>query len=102
MAYQRHEGTVPGYLLTDVDSSDHQPLVDITFDWAPGTEPSGLSGPPENYDPGEGDEFVIVTPEGLGEEIEEAIINWLDENWERPVEPDDPDWLRDEKVDWEG
>lgn len=90
------------YGLSEDDFSkrdDAAEVITVTFDWAPGTPPSGLSGPPENYDPGEGDEFVIVTPPQLSCDAEERLIEWLDANWERPADEPDPDWLREQERD---
>lgn len=91
-----YEAVVPATVATGFWPFDESALdeVEVTFNWTPGTEPSGMYGPPENYDPGEGDYFEILTPVGLSEGAEEAVVNWLFENWERP-EPDYP-----EPVDW--
>lgn len=84
----------------EYDLADEQAeALPVTFDWAPGTPTTGLSGPPENYDPGEGDEFVIVSPPDLSCNAEDRIIEYLDANWERPADEPDPDWLRDERMD---
>lgn len=95
----RFDEAVPGRLIGQ-DPLDGT-MVDVVFDWSPGREPRGMSGPPENYDPGEGEEFNIVSPPGLSAEHEEAVIEWLDANWERPVEDDgpDPDWVYDMQRD---
>lgn len=33
---------------------------DLEVSFTPGIEPSGMSGPPENYDPGEGPEVYLI------------------------------------------
>lgn len=102
--YTHHREAVP---LSILDGSDGELVVE--FDWAPGTAPSGLSGPPEHYDPGDGDEIVITgcsydttpgIPVGLGPHEEERVVEWLDENWIRPEDDGpDPDYLRDTQRD---
>lgn len=111
MAYKA-ECDVPMRVIDPTDDADRS--LRIEFAWTPGQESTGMSGPPENYDPGSGDEFEIerasyvlkndsLVPCGLAEHEEEAVINWLDEHWPRPpAEPDDPDWARDEKEDYDG
>lgn len=86
-----HRDTIPGSLL-DPDNEDE---IEVVFDWTPGTGPTGLSGPPENYDPGSDDEFIVISPTGLTDEQEERIVEHLDANWDRPVPDDEPDWSRD-------
>lgn len=94
MSYSQHTADVPSSIALPSDPEDQSPDYDVTvvFDWAPGNPPSGLSGPPENYDPGDGDDFVIITSgeiagDDLPDHIVEQLIEWLDENWDRP-EPD--------------
>jgi hypothetical protein len=103
VSYSKHLEHVP---LSILDGSDGELIVQ--FEFRAGTPPSGLSGPPENYDPGEGDEFVIgrccydtapQIPVGLGEHEEERVIDWLNENWDRPYDGPDEDWLRDMRRD---
>lgn len=86
-------------LPSDPEDQSREDDVRVVFEWSPGSEPSGLSGPPENYDPGEGDEFNIVSSGSvagadLPDDVEERLVNWLDENWERPV--DEPPDYRDD------
>lgn len=101
--YTIHTAHVP---LSILDGSDGELIV--TFDWAAGTAPSGISGPPENYDPGEADEFNITAAHYdvapgvsvlLADREEEQVIEWLDANWERPDDGPDPDWVRDMQRD---
>ena len=78
------------------DESREGPPIPVEFEWTEGTPPSGISGPPENYDPGEGDYFNIVSHD-FDDATEERVIEWLDQHWQRP----EPDWdylndLRDE------
>lgn len=74
--------------------------VAVEFEWRPGTPPSGLSGPPENYDPGEGDEFTIIAVEPfVADSHHDTLIEWLDDNWERPDDEPDPDDIRDQRRD---
>lgn len=110
MAYKA-EQDVPMRVIDADDDADR--YVRVEFAWTPGQEPTGLSGPPENYDPGCGDEFEIerafyvlkndsLVPCGLADHEQESVIEWLDEHWTRPdLEQPDPDWLRDEQEDSE-
>ncbi len=77
------------------DQDDGNGEIDIAFDWTPGQAPSGLTGPPENYDPGSGDEFDLLGASGvkwdgtsfpfmLCAEWEAKIVEYLNEEWERP------------------
>lgn len=85
-----------------LDPEDEERELEVTFDWVSGYPPAGLSGPPEDYDPGSGDEFYILSvayigphdvhiPYGFGQADDDKIIEWLDEHWERP-EPEDYDF----------
>ena len=71
----------------DVIEAGEGGLLSVSFLWHPGTEPSGMSGPPENYDPGDGPEVDIeqVEMDGvlqlLDEEQDEALVNWIAENY---------------------
>lgn len=98
MSAKTYEAEVPASIALPSDPEDQSPDYDVTveFEWTPGTPPSGFSGPPENYDPGSGDEFYILSPteDADGARVE-AIIEWLDENWERPDDEPDWDYLRD-------
>lgn len=87
MNAKTYKAEVPSSIAWPSDPEDQSPDYDVTveFEWTAGTPPSGLNGPPENYDPGSGDEFYILSPtEDADGAREEAIIEWLDENWERP------------------
>lgn len=89
---------VPHSIFYRLDPDDQSPEgepVEVEFEWTAGRAPTGLSGPPENYDPGEADEFNIVSHD-LDEHDEERVLEWLDENWERPPEDDGYDWGRDD------
>jgi hypothetical protein len=104
--YTRHSVEVPESIALPCDPEDQsrEDTVTVVFDYHPGCEPSGLSGPPENYDPGEGPEFVIETSgtmagADLPDHVEEELVNWLLENWEAPADEPDPDWLRDQQLD---
>lgn len=106
MTYSRHATDVPSSIALPADPDDQSPDYDVRveFDYAPGCEPKGLSGPPENYDPGEGPEFVVIASGGIAgpdlpEHVDEAIANWLFENWTPPAEGPDDDRLRDERMD---
>lgn len=91
--------TVPGSVIGWEDSE-----LSVEFEYRAGSAPSGLSGPPEDYDPGEGPEIESLTatievhgekptPVPLNEEDEQKVIDWLYENGEFPDdEPDEPDW----------
>jgi hypothetical protein len=103
--YTTHQAEVPSSIALPSDPDDQSPDYDVTvvFEWAPGSPPSGMYGPPENYDPGEGDYINIVSSGSIAgadlpESVDEALVNWLYEHWEPPVEYDgpDPDWLRDD------
>ncbi len=94
--------------LSVIDPEADEGSLVVTFDWTPGQEPTGFSGPPENYDPGSADEFTILSARydvafphvvGLADHEHEAVIEWLDENWKRP-EPD-YDYLNDMRRDEE-
>lgn len=89
----RHIERIPMSVFDDRDDGDGE--IDIAFDWTPGQAPSGLTGPPENYDPGSGDEFDLIgaaqvltngttAPFMLCDEWDAKIIEYLSENWERP------------------
>lgn len=39
---------------------DGETEVEVSFEFTPGTPESGVSGPPEHYDPGSGPEFSDV------------------------------------------
>lgn len=102
--------TVP---LTVIDPTAEQDLeLEVKLGWCPGREPSGMSGPPENYDPGWGPEIEIKEVRACGgdapieitEEQEEAIAEWIACNepadWHEPDYPED--WREDEKWANEG
>ena len=100
----RHTETVPlsafaGLGEHEIDLTGHDDGLPVTFDWSPGHEPSGMSGPPEHYDPGSPDEFVIVEPADMSLNADCAITEWLDSNWERPDDGPDPDDWRDRMID---
>ena len=105
---KRFTEVVPQRVIEGDSDEDH--MIEVEFDWTPGTPATGFSGPPENYDPGSDDEFEIVgaayklegdvcVPLGLAPHEEEAVVDYLYENWERPAEEPDPDWLRDQARD---
>lgn len=81
-----HDTTVPLSVIDPTDDGDGE--IEVSFDWTPGSAPSGEFGPPENYDPGCGDEFYIVdvtgSPLGHGPAAADKIIAYLEENWDRP------------------
>lgn len=92
-----HETIVP---LSVLDPDDEGGELAVRFEWRPGTPETGrFSGPPENYDPGEPDEFTILSaayvirghhvPCGTAMHEDDKLAEWLDENWERP-EPEEP------------
>lgn len=58
--YQRANGDGP-----DIE-------IEVDFELIGGSEPSGMSGPPEHYDPGEAPEFVLVGAaiRATGEEVD--------------------------------
>lgn len=83
--------------------------LEVEFGWCPGREPSGMSGPPENYDPGDGPEIEIrkVTREGdetpltLNEDQEEALAEWIACNFV-DLEQDDGPYPEDYYDDRDG
>lgn len=95
--YIRCEAVVPAHLIGQ--EPEDGTMVDVVFDWHPGTEPSGMSGPPENYDPGEGPDFSFVEPANMTDEQDDAVVTWLMANWEPPADEADPDDLRDQMMD---
>ncbi len=69
---------------------------ELRFDIDPGEPATGMSGPPENYDPGYGPEIakiaVFVGDEDVTAFIDiEAASEYACEHWEAP-EPDYPDY----------
>lgn len=77
MTYTTHTADVPSSIALPSDPEDQSPDYDVTVEY---------------YDPGDGDDFVIISSGGtagpdLHANVEEAIIEWLNENWDRP-EPD--------------
>lgn len=91
MPYTKHIEIVP----MSVVEAEAEGEFEVAFEFRPGTPESGrFNGPPEDYDPGEPDEFVISSvsyairnsriPTALAPHEEEKVIEWLDENWERP------------------
>jgi len=58
--YQRPNGDEP-----DIE-------IEVDFELIGGSDPSGLSGPPEHYDPGEAPEFVLIGAaiKSTGEEVD--------------------------------
>jgi hypothetical protein len=63
-------------IYPDPENESPDRMITVAFEWTAGEAPSGLSGPPENYDPGSGDE-----------------------HWERPDDQPDYDYIRDMKRD---
>lgn len=61
--------------------------LEVEFNWHPGSPPSGLTGPPEHYDPGEGPDVELLkttrggTEIALDDEEREAVELWLAENY---------------------
>lgn len=90
--------------------------LQVTFTYSPGC-PAKVSGPPEHCYPAEPDEIELVScfyllgngttiPCGLADHEEEAIVEWLYEEWERPdFEADEADYryeqMRDEQMERE-
>jgi len=57
------------------NGDDEDIEITVEFTLTGGSEPSGLSGPPENYDPGEAPEFLIdgaYLPDGSKTELTDA------------------------------
>ena len=91
---------------------DGETEIEVEFSYSPGTAPSGLSGPPEHYDPGEGPEvaierawlakedppgtheYVLLT-EAERQRIEDEIAQ--DPQWDEDGGPDPDDW-RDQRM----
>ena len=93
MTSHRFTACVPMTAFDDQDDGFGE--VEVAFDWTPGTPESGNFGPPENYDPGSPELFEIAgAAQSLGNgktapfmlcgEWDEAIADYLEENWERP------------------
>lgn len=90
-----HDAVVPLSVVDQDDDGDGE--LDVSFDWTPGQTASGMSGPPEDYDPGAADEFYIASVSykygdtlvaaKFSPEEEDQLSEWLAENWDRP-EPD--------------
>lgn len=58
--------------------------LEVEFSFTPGTDPSGVSGPPEHYDPGSGPEIdggLTATLDGetltLNDDQEGKVVEWL-------------------------
>jgi hypothetical protein len=83
-----------GEITWEVLNGDEWVELEVTYEIHPGTPPSGLSGPPENYDPGSGEEVNITKatlngePYTLSDDDEEKLINKIIET--HVFEPDDP------------
>lgn len=101
--HTHHRETVP---LSVIDGSDGDLVVE--FDFYRGTPASGMSGPPENYDPGEGPEFYVTAscyesapgiPVLLADHEVDKVTDWLLENWTPPDDGPDPDDWRDQRID---
>ena len=100
-------------LPMDVIEADAEGEIEVHFKWSPGEAESGRFGPPEHWDPGSSDDFTInkafyVLPKGkriplgLSAHEEELVLEWLDENFERPdFEAERADYLYDLKRDEE-
>lgn len=72
----------------------------VEFSYYPGTEPSGMSGPPEFYDPGAGPEIDILSPNNMSVEEEERVVNYIFDNYIPPEdEGPDPDFYYDMRRD---
>ena len=84
---------------------DGETEVEITFSFTPGSAPSGLSGPPEHYDPGSGPEIDIEAvrldpdpdPSAPDVELTEAEI----ERFETWVAENEDDFLDDGPDEYE-
>lgn len=81
------------YETTAIGSDDIIGSVEvrILYNCTPGTPPHGISGPPENYDPGSGPEIELVNVHeevltigkeyrwfGAGKELYETISDWVE------------------------
>lgn len=106
MIVRYFEETLP---LSVVDHESEEGSLVVRFEWNPGTPETGRTGgPPEDYDPGSADEFVIRSasydtspgiPVYLSPVEDERVTDWLDENFERPDPGPDPDDERDRRRD---
>ncbi len=98
-----HTINMPLSVIDDKDDGSGE--IEISFDYAPGSPPSGMTGPPEHYDPGSGEEFYVVDGgRRLTSAQNDAVVDWLEENWDRPdCEADLADYRyeqqRDERCD---
>lgn len=74
--------------LTLLDQYDEDTLIElrvtVEFSYTPGTPASGHMGPPENYDPGSGDETVV----------DDASIKIYDAGVKNGQPLELPQWLR--------
>lgn len=65
-------------------------VIDVVVGWTPGTSETGRFGPPEDYDPGSGDEFwfeAITSPNGPPSPLAVFWAEcWLKKNEERIAE----------------
>lgn len=70
--------------LTVCEEGDDRPLREfklcVSLGFIPGERESGTSGPPENYDPGSGDEIWVdrITGESVRFQQADPIIGWVD------------------------
>ncbi len=102
LKYTRHDAEVPMDALSridpdllyqiDPDMIDEGTTLTVTFDYVPGTSF-------DHDDPGSGEEIWIVTPNHLPIEVDDAITEWLDANWERPEDDLDLDFDRSRRLD---
>jgi hypothetical protein len=85
-----YEAIVPARLIGQ--HPDDGTMLDVVFRWTPGMEPGPRTmAEPMGGDDGSPDEFEVVAPANLTPAQEDAVVEWLDANWPRPVE-DEPLW----------
>lgn len=65
--------------LVACENGEHSLCWSFKAEYHPGTPESGMSGPPENYDPGEGDSAEVVEgTESCQEDFEDGTVLELD------------------------
>jgi hypothetical protein len=91
MSAQTYEAVVPARLIGQ-HPDDGSTMVDVVFSWTPGLSPGARTmSNPMGTDDGAPDEFAVVSPCGLSCDQDDAVVEWLDANWERPVDYDRDD-----------
>lgn len=88
---------------------DDQTEVEVEFEASGGEAPSGLSGPPEFYDPGSGFEVEISSVTRIEDEDDgpgkagDAVVLTLDEadRFATEVNEDPATWEQDERDDYD-